>query len=139
MGCDDAMLHINLADFAFAKGQVIVSPAGDPLPRRHARFDFPKFGLAIGQAQGSTGILAYEHNFALDAVLLYVRDEDQLYSSVPSVPVRGGPAPFSPETMHAALRAVSARRRRIAAASGRIGSSSGLKSDRMFRAYFEMN
>jgi two-component system sensor histidine kinase KdpD len=49
-----------------------------------------------------------EHNFALDAVLLYVRDEDQLYSSIPSVPVRGGPAPFSLETMRAALRAVSA-------------------------------
>jgi two-component system, OmpR family, sensor histidine kinase KdpD len=49
-----------------------------------------------------------EHNFALDAVLLYVRDEDQLYSSVPSVPVPGSPVLFAPEPMREALRAVSA-------------------------------
>jgi two-component system sensor histidine kinase KdpD len=49
-----------------------------------------------------------EHNFALDAVLLYVRDEDQLYSSVPSVPVPGSPVLFTPEPMREALRAVSA-------------------------------
>jgi len=48
-----------------------------------------------------------EHNFALNAVLLYVRDEDQLYSSVPSIPVRGNSAPFTPETMRESLRAVS--------------------------------
>ena len=49
-----------------------------------------------------------EHNFALDAVLLYVRDEDQLYSSVPSVPVPGSPVLFTPEPMREALREVSA-------------------------------
>jgi two-component system sensor histidine kinase KdpD len=49
-----------------------------------------------------------EHNFALDAVLLYVRDEDQLYSSVPSVAANGDSAPFTPEAMREALRAVSA-------------------------------
>jgi two-component system sensor histidine kinase KdpD len=49
-----------------------------------------------------------EHNFALDAVLLYVRDEDQLYSSVPTIPVHGKPVPFSLEAMREALRAVSA-------------------------------
>ena len=49
-----------------------------------------------------------EHNYALDAVLLYVRDEDQLYSSVPSVPVPGNPVLFTPEPMREALRAVSA-------------------------------
>jgi two-component system sensor histidine kinase KdpD len=48
-----------------------------------------------------------EHNFALHAVLLYVRNEDQLYSSVPSIPVPGAPAPFTPEEMRHALRAVS--------------------------------
>jgi two-component system sensor histidine kinase KdpD len=55
-----------------------------------------------------------ERNFALDAVLLYVRDEDQLYASVPgSSALDGrspgaGPASFTPEAMHQALRAVSA-------------------------------
>ncbi len=49
-----------------------------------------------------------EHNFALHAVLLYVRAEDQLYSSVPSTSVLGNSAPFSPETMREALRKVSA-------------------------------
>src|SRR5580698_4987349 len=49
-----------------------------------------------------------EHNFVLDAVLLYVRDEDQLYSSVPSVPVPGNPVLFTPEPMREALRVVSA-------------------------------
>jgi two-component system, OmpR family, sensor histidine kinase KdpD len=49
-----------------------------------------------------------EHNFALNAVLLYVRDEDQLYSSVPSISVRGKPEAFSPETMRKALQEVSA-------------------------------
>jgi two-component system sensor histidine kinase KdpD len=47
-----------------------------------------------------------EHNFSLDAVLLYVRDEDQLYSSVPNTSVEGAVA-FTPEAMRAALRAVS--------------------------------
>ncbi|WP_263353223.1 sensor histidine kinase [Acidicapsa acidisoli] len=49
-----------------------------------------------------------EHNFALNAVLLYVRDEDQLYSSVPSISVRGKSETFSPETMRQALQEVSA-------------------------------
>jgi len=48
-----------------------------------------------------------EHNFALNAVLLYVRDEDQLYSSVPNIPVSGDAAPFTPETIRESLRAVS--------------------------------
>jgi two-component system, OmpR family, sensor histidine kinase KdpD len=48
------------------------------------------------------------HNFALDAVLLYVRDEDQLYSSVPSISIHANSTPFKPETMREALRAVSA-------------------------------
>jgi two-component system sensor histidine kinase KdpD len=47
-----------------------------------------------------------EHNFALNAVLLYVRDEDQLYSSVPNSPAHGSTG-FTPETMREALRAVS--------------------------------
>ena len=49
-----------------------------------------------------------EHNFALDAVLLYVRDEDQLYSSVPASSAEAGTAAFTPEAMREALRAVSA-------------------------------
>ena len=49
-----------------------------------------------------------EHNFVLDGVLLYVRDEDQLYSSVPTIPVHGRPVQFMPETMRESLRAVSA-------------------------------
>jgi two-component system, OmpR family, sensor histidine kinase KdpD len=49
-----------------------------------------------------------EHNFALNAVLLYVRNEDQLYSSVPSISVREKSETFSPETMRKALREVSA-------------------------------
>lgn len=49
-----------------------------------------------------------EHNFALDAVLLYVRDEDQLYSSVPASSANKGGAAFAPEAMRQALRAVSA-------------------------------
>ena len=49
-----------------------------------------------------------EHNFALDAVLLYVRDEDQLYSSVPASSAEAGAAAFTPEAMREALRAVSA-------------------------------
>ena len=49
-----------------------------------------------------------EHNFALNAVLLYVRDEDQLYSSIPGIPVGGSSAPFTPETMRESLRKVSA-------------------------------
>lgn len=48
------------------------------------------------------------HNFALDAVLLYARDEDQLYSSVPSASAHGDAASFAPEEMREALRAVSA-------------------------------
>jgi two-component system, OmpR family, sensor histidine kinase KdpD len=47
-----------------------------------------------------------EHNFVLNAVLLYIRDEDQLYSSVPNIPV-GDSVPFAPETMRESLRAVS--------------------------------
>jgi two-component system sensor histidine kinase KdpD len=47
-----------------------------------------------------------EHNFVLDAVLLYVRDEDRLYSSVPNIPAHGLTT-FSPEAMREALRAVS--------------------------------
>lgn len=47
-----------------------------------------------------------EHNFSLDAVLLYVRDEDQLYSSVPNTSMHGAAA-FTPEAMREALRAVS--------------------------------
>jgi two-component system sensor histidine kinase KdpD len=46
-----------------------------------------------------------EHNFALDAVMLYVRDEDRVYSSVPNPPTQGSAC--SPETMREALRAVS--------------------------------
>ena len=49
-----------------------------------------------------------EHNFALDAVLLYVRDEDQLYSSVPGSSAELGASAFTPEAMREALRAVSA-------------------------------
>src|SRR5271168_492927 len=49
-----------------------------------------------------------ERNFALDAVLLYVRDEDQLYSSIPSISAQGSSTPFSPEMMREALRTVSA-------------------------------
>ena len=49
-----------------------------------------------------------EHNFALDAVLLYVRDEDQLYSSVPASSAEAGVTAFTPEAMREALRAVSA-------------------------------
>jgi two-component system sensor histidine kinase KdpD len=49
-----------------------------------------------------------EHNFALDAVLLYVRDEDQLYSSMPNTPAAGDSTPFRPEAMREALRAVGA-------------------------------
>jgi len=49
-----------------------------------------------------------EQNFALDAVLLYVRGEDHLYSSVPASPARRGVAGFVPEEMREALRAVSA-------------------------------
>jgi two-component system sensor histidine kinase KdpD len=48
-----------------------------------------------------------EHNFALNAVLLYVRDEDKLYSSVPNIPIPGSPAPFIPEQMRQALHDVS--------------------------------
>jgi len=46
-------------------------------------------------------------NFALEAVLLYVRDEDKLYSSVPNSPDRGNVPAFSPESMRRALREVS--------------------------------
>jgi len=55
-----------------------------------------------------------EHNFALDAVLLYVRDEDKLYSSVPgsSSAAEGqdsGPRALSnAEDLHGVLRAASA-------------------------------
>jgi len=49
-----------------------------------------------------------EHNFALDAVLLYVRDEDQLYSSVPASSAKSGAPAFAPEAMREALKAVSA-------------------------------
>jgi two-component system sensor histidine kinase KdpD len=54
-----------------------------------------------------------ERNFALDAVLLYVRDEDQLYSyrdRQPSTASRPGSARgrLPPEAMRQALRAVSA-------------------------------
>jgi len=49
-----------------------------------------------------------EHNFALDAVLLYVRDEDQLYATVPASPAKRGVPGFAPEEMRKALRAVSA-------------------------------
>ncbi len=49
-----------------------------------------------------------EHNFALDAVLLYVRDEDRLYSTVPASSAKQGVAAFAPEEMRTALRAVSA-------------------------------
>jgi two-component system sensor histidine kinase KdpD len=49
-----------------------------------------------------------EQNFALDAVLLYVRDEDQLYASVPSMVDKGSEAAFAPESMRLSLRAVSA-------------------------------
>ena len=48
-----------------------------------------------------------ERNFALDAVLLYVRDEDQLYSSVPGVPSDSSASLFIPEVMRKALNAVS--------------------------------
>ena len=63
-----------------------------------------------------------EHNFALDAVVLYVRDEDQFYSSVPvksiakkarwanafpGKPATPNPDPDSLETLHHALRAIS--------------------------------
>jgi two-component system sensor histidine kinase KdpD len=48
-----------------------------------------------------------ERNFALNAVLLYVRDEDQLYSSVPASSENSGAAAFTPEAMREALRAVS--------------------------------
>ena len=49
-----------------------------------------------------------ERNFALAAVLLYVRDEDQLYSSVPASSPDNGASAFTPEAMREALRAVSA-------------------------------
>ena len=49
-----------------------------------------------------------EQNFALDAVLLYVRDEDQLYSSVPASSAKNATPAFVPEEMRQALRAVSA-------------------------------
>lgn len=48
-----------------------------------------------------------EHNFALDAVLLYVRGEDRLYSSVPGIATQSNPASFTAEEMREALRAVS--------------------------------
>ncbi len=47
-------------------------------------------------------------NFALDAVLLYVRDEDQLYASVPSADAYTEGQPFSPDRMRVALKEVSA-------------------------------
>ena len=50
-----------------------------------------------------------ERTFVLQAVLLYVRDEDQLYSSVPSAPADGAAAAFVPEVMREALRAASVR------------------------------
>jgi two-component system sensor histidine kinase KdpD len=49
-----------------------------------------------------------EQNFALEAVLLYVRDEDQLYASVPGMSESGSAKAFAPESMRLALRAVSA-------------------------------
>ena len=49
-----------------------------------------------------------ERNFALDAVLLYVRDEDQLYSSVPATAALGQSGAFSADEMHKALRSTSA-------------------------------
>jgi two-component system sensor histidine kinase KdpD len=53
-----------------------------------------------------------ERNFALQAVLLYVRDEDQLYVSAPGVSgaagVGQGSVEFSEDAMRSALRAVSA-------------------------------
>lgn len=48
-----------------------------------------------------------EHNFALEAVLLYVRDEDRIYFSSPSIPTESSSA-LTPEAMREALRAVSA-------------------------------
>jgi two-component system, OmpR family, sensor histidine kinase KdpD len=48
-----------------------------------------------------------ERNFALDAVLLYVRDEDRLYSSIPATSARDGSAVFSADAMQIALHAAS--------------------------------
>jgi two-component system sensor histidine kinase KdpD len=48
-----------------------------------------------------------EHNFALDAVVLYVRDEDRLYSSIPAITAHAGATAFSPEAMREALRTIS--------------------------------
>jgi two-component system sensor histidine kinase KdpD len=49
-----------------------------------------------------------EHNFALDAVLLYVRDEDRLYSSIPGIAAQSDSTTFTADAMREALRAVSA-------------------------------